>query len=221
MLKRTYVNNDLETLKTALETCPILQDCTISVSNNTLTITDSNGHTLFELAHTVSPSDYTWKSYASESLYTFAKSGSSSYPATMSYCYVCDNGVIIYMYANDYGEPIRIVKTTDDRIAFITYRLSGQAYPYSETDGFSNTLDCVAYGDVAPLSTFSMTTRYDTHGLLVPMITNSAADVLSYTAKSGFLAYSTQDLTLKVIEIGGKNYITDSFFAIEIENLFS
>lgn len=218
--------SDTEAIKTALETCPIFNDCQITTetgsgSNHKLVvITDSDSHRLFELhIYQDSKQVYAWF-YASSSLYAQTRLGSESYPARVGSIYVCDNGAIIELIGTYNGNdtewmPIRIVKTNDGRIAFVSRR-NDTAY-CSGVDGYRNDIDCIAYGDVAPLSTMSISNRYDTHAAIVPMLTNCEAGTVSYTEKSGFMMNSSQSTTVQVIEIAGDKYMTDGYFAIKVE----
>lgn len=219
MLKRFYVNSVIDNLKTALEECPILSDCTISVESGVLSITDSNGHRLFECERYTNDKNFRWRTYASNESYVQSKIGDSSYYGYFPYCYVCDNGAVIYTHAYDskHGMPIRIVKTNDNRIAFISYQISS-GYPSATTKGFKQDLQCIAWGDIEPFKWFDIPNRYDTHAMVVPMLTNTDANVVSYTVKSGFMPYSTQDAAMKVIDIAGKKYLADGYFAIEFDD---
>ena len=223
MLKRFYVNSVIDNLKTALEECPILSDCTISIDSGILSITDSNGHRLFECERPTNSSTklFRWRTYASNESYAQSRIGTDSGSAYgyFPYCYVCDNGAVIYTHAWDsnHGMPIRIVKTNDNRIAFISYQISS-GYPAETTKGFKQDLQCIAWGDIEPFKWFDIPNRYDTHAMVVPMLTNSDANVVSYTVKSGFMPYSTQDAAMKVIDIAGKKYLADGYFAIEFED---
>lgn len=217
---------DLDNVKAALEECPIFNDCQITIESGTgsnhklLVITDSDSHRLFEL-HVHQDSLYIEAyAHASSSLYAKTWLGASSYPARIKNVYICDNGAIIeivgkYNGNDTYWMPIRIVKTNDGRIAFISRR-NDTAY-CSGVDGYRNDIDCIAYGDVAPLSTMSISNRYDTHAAIVPMLTNCEADTVSYTEKSGFMTNSSQSTTIQVIEIAGDKYMTDGYFAIKVE----
>lgn len=213
MLKRFYVNDNLETLKTALEECPILSDCAITVADSRLTISDQNGNPLFRIWR--ASNQIRWIVWVSEDTYVETKNGTDSYVAHINYCYACDNGAVIYNTARN-GLPIRIVKTTRGELAFIFYDDWG--VPTSSSMGFSRYLQCVAWGDIEPFNKIDITNRYDTHAIVVPMLTNSDANVVSYTVKSGFMPYSTQDAAMKVIDIAGKKYLADGYFAIEFED---
>lgn len=220
------VIGDTEAIKTALEACPIFNGYQITTetgsgSNHKLmVITDSDAHRLFEL-HIYQDSKQVYAYiYASSSLYTNTRMGSESYPARVGSVYVCDNGAIIeiigtYNSSDTYWMTIRIVKTNDGRIAFISRR-NETAY-CSGADGYRNSIDCIAYGDVAPLSTMSISNRYDTHAAIVPMLTNCETGTVSYTEKSGFMTNSSQSTTVQVIEIAGDKYMTDGYFAIKVE----
>lgn len=217
---------DAETIKTALEACPIFNDCQITTetgsgSNHKLVvITDSDAHKLFELHIYRDDKQVDVNIYASSSLYADTWLGGSSYPGRVGNVYVCDNGAIIELigtYNSDdrYWMSIRIVKTNDGRIAFISRR-NNTTY-CSGVEGYRNDIDCIAYGDVAPLSTMSISNRYDTHAAIVPMLTNCEAGTVSYTEKSGFMTNSSQSTTVQVIEIAGDKYMTDGYFAIKVE----
>lgn len=213
MLKRTYVNDNLETLKTALEECPILSDCVITVADSRLTITDQNGNPLFQIWRASNAIHY--KTWASEDVYTETDNGTSTYPAHINYCYVCDNGAVIYNTVR-YGQPCRIAKTNQEKLVFITN--GAISVPSSALNGFARNLNCIAWGDIEPFNAFDIPNRYDTHAMVVPMLTNSDANVVSYTVKSGFMPYSTQDAAMKVIDIAGTKYLSDGYFAIEFED---
>lgn len=213
MLKRTYMNDNLETLKTALEECPILSDCVITVADSRLTISDQGGNPLFQIWR--ASNQIHWIVWVSEDTYVETVNGTDSYVAHINYCYACDNGAVIYNTSRN-GLPIRIVKTTRGELAFIFY--DNSSVPTSTTMGFSRYLQCVAWGDVEPFNKIDITNRYDTHAMVVPMLTNSDAEVISYTVKSGFMPYSTRDAAMKVIDIAGKKYLADGYFAIEFED---
>lgn len=217
---------DLDNVKTALEACPIFNDCQITIETGTgsnhklLVITDSDSHRLFEL-HVYQDSLYIEAIiYASESLYAETSLGSSSSPARVKDVFICDNGVIIeivgtYNGNDDYYLPIRIVKTNDGRFAFVSCR--NDSATVTIPSSYRNNIDCIAYGDVVPLSTMSISNRYDTHAAIVPMLTNCEANTVSYTEKSGFMTNSSQSTTVQVIEIAGDKYMTDGYFAIKVE----
>lgn len=217
---------DAETIKTALEACPIFNDCQITTetgsgsNHNLVVITDSDSHRLFELHIYEDNGKICACVYAASSLYSETQLGGSSYPARVGSIYVCDNGAIIELIGKYYDNdtewmPIRIVKTNDGRIAFVSRR-NDSAY-CSGVDGYRNAIDCIAYGDVAPLSTMSISNRYDTHAAIVPMLTNCEAGTVSYTEKSGFMTNSSQSTTIQVIEIASDKYMTDGYFAIKVE----
>lgn len=214
MLKRTYVNDNLETLKTALEECPILSDYVITVASNRLTISDQNENPLFQIW--IPRVAIHYKTWASTELFTETYNGTSGIPAHINYCYVCDNGVVIYNTVR-YGEPCRIVKTNLGKLAFITNGIDSTP-PSSAQEGFARQLNCIAWGDIEPFDMFDIPNRYDTHAMVVPMLTNSDANIVSYTVKSGFMPYSTQDASMKVIDIADKKYLADGYFAIEFED---
>lgn len=216
---------DLDNVKAALEECPIFNDCQITIESGTgsnrklLAITDSDSHRLFEL-HVYQDSFIKAVAYASESSYASTTLGSTTYPARVKNVYVCDNGVIIEIVGtydgNDtYYLPIRIVKTNDDRLAFVSRR--NDSVTVNTPSGHKDNIDCIAYGDVAPLSTISISNRYDTHAAIVPMLTNCEAGTVSYTEKSGFMTNSSQSTTIQAIEIASDKYMTDGYFAIKIE----
>lgn len=217
---------DLDNVKAALEECPIFNDCQITIETGTgsnhklLIITDSDSHRLFEL-HVYQDSLYIEAIiYASESLYAETLLGSSSYPARVKDVFICDNGAIIEIVGTNNGNdtnflPIRIVKTNDGRLAFVSRR--NDSGSVSTPSGYRDNIDCIAYGDVDPLSTMSISNRYDTHAAIVPMLTNCEAGTVSYTEKSGFMTNSSQSTTIQAIEIAGDKYMTDGYFAIKIE----
>lgn len=217
---------DLDNVKAALEECPIFNDCQITIESGTgsnhklLAITDSDSHRLFEL-HVYQDSLYIEAIiYASESLYVETSLGSSYYPARVKNVFICDNGAIIELVGTSsnsdaYYLPIRIVKTNDGRFAFVSCR--NNSATVSTPSGYRDGIDCIAYGDVAPLSTMSISNRYDTHAAIVPMLTNCEAGTMSYTEKSGFMTNSSQSTTVQVIEIAGDKYMTDGYFAIKVE----
>lgn len=217
---------DLDNVKAALEECPIFDDCQITIETGTgsnhrlLVIIDSDSHRLFEL-HVYQDSLYVEAIiYASESLYAETSLGSSSYPARVKDVFICDNGVIIVLVgtfsnSDTYYLPIRIVKTNDGRFAFVSCR--NDSATVTTPSSYRNNIDCIAYGDVAPLSTMSISNRYDTHAAIVPMLTNCEAGTVSYTEKSGFMTNSSQSTTIQAIEIAGDKYMTDGYFAIKIE----
>lgn len=213
MLKRTYVNDNLETLKTALEECPILSDCVVTVADSRLTISDQNGNPLFQIWR--ASNQIHWIVWVSEDTYVTTVNGTDSYVAHINYCYACDNGAVIYNTSRN-GLPIRIVKTTRGELAFIFY--DNSSVPTSTAMGFSRYLQCIAWGDIEPFDKIDIPNRYDTHAMVVPMLTNSDANVVSYTAKSGVMPYSTQDAAMKVIDIAGKKHLADGYFAIEFED---
>lgn len=222
---------DLDNVKSALEECPILNDCQITIENDTsvsdhklLVITDSDAHRLFELHVDVyaNAGNGTVRgvTYASSSLHALTYFGDSSDKARVKNVYICDNGAIImiacYYHSSDqYYLPIRIVKANDGRIVFVSRR---NASWYADSPAsYRDNIDCIAYGDVAPLSTMSISNRYDTHAAIVPMLTNCEAGIVSYTEKSGFMTNSSQSTTVQVIEIAGDKYMTDGYFAIKVE----
>ena len=220
------VIGDVEAIKTALETCPIFNDCQITTetgsgsSHKLVVITDSDSHRIFELHIYEDNRQIRACVYASSSLHSETQLGGSSYPARVGSIYVCDNGSIIELIGTEnnndtYWMPIRIVKTNDNRIAFISRR--NDSATVNAPSGYRDNIDCIAYGDVAPLSTMSISNRYDTHAAIVPMLTNCEAGTVSYTEKSGFMTNSSQSTTVQVIEIAGDKYMTDGYFAIKVE----
>ena len=217
---------DLDNVEAALEECPIFNDCQITIetgdgsNHKLLVITDSEDNRLFELHIYIDSIGIEAYVYASSSLYANTGLGSSSYPARIKNVYICDNGAIIeivgtYNGSDAYYLPIRIVKTNDGRIAFVSCRNNSASV--STPSGYRDNIDCIAYGDVAPLSTMSISNRYDTHAAIVPMLTNCEAGTVSYTEKSGFMTNSSQSTTVQVIEIAGDKYMTDGYFAIKVE----
>ena len=184
----------------------------------TITISDSDGHELFRLTRNWMNNGKvyaSWNIYATGNNGVTRSCGNASYGYHISYAYGCKNGVIIFVAAdgNSQSVPIRIVKTNNGKLAFIAW---GGSAIYPPT-GYFQDQDCMAYDDVVPFKTYTFSNRYDIHYVVVPLLTNSQAEVVSYTDKSGFLPYSTQDGIIKVITINGKKYLTDSFFAIEDE----
>lgn len=217
---------DLDNVKAALEACPIFNDCQITIetgpdySHKLLVITDSDDHRLFELHIHQESMQIDAYAYASSLLYANTRLGASSYPARIKNVFICDNGAIIEIVGtyngNDYYYlPIRIVKTNDGRIAFVSRR--NNSANVETPSSYRDNIDCIAYGDVAPLSTMSISNRYDTHAAIVPMLTNCEAGIVSYTEKSGFMTNSSQSTTVQVIEIAGDKYLTDGYFAIKVE----
>lgn len=189
----------------------------------TVTISDSDGHEVFRLTRNWTNNG---KVYASRSIYATGNNGvtrscgNASYGYHISYAYGCRNGIIIFVAADDDrpSVPIRIVKTNNGKLAFVAWGASALHPPVSvNLSGYFQDQDCMTYEDVVPFKTYTFSNRYDIHYVVVPLLTNSQAEVVSYTDKSGFLPYSTQDGIIKVITINGKKYLTDSFFAIEDE----
>lgn len=198
-------------------------------------IKDQNGNLIFKVsndpyANNVTRGRVKWTSYClsgSTSGFIGMMSGYyvSDYSTYIKTIYACSNGIIIHTTCNkedetkEYNAPIRVVKTNNGKYAFITCRNTESrpetptGYP-SGSGGYCNLLDCVTYDDTNTISTFLITNAYGLHYEVIPMLTNSDSNLLSYTEKSGFLQYSTQDLVIKTVMIGGKRYLTDSFFAI-------
>lgn len=226
MIKRHYIGHDFDTLYTVLSQSEFLMNAGATVVNDgsgnpKITIKDSDENTLFTIQKITNSSSVNveWHSYASSNNSVSAYAGNSSYGATVNYVYTCKNGIIIVVAGHNGGGigngmlPIRIVKTNLGKLAFISKRnITSTLF-----NAYRESMDCIAWGDVAPLSTFYIPNRYDTHYEVVPMLTNSDMDVVSYTDKSGFLLYSTGDLAIKAINISGKKYLSDSYFAIEDE----
>ena len=223
MIKRHYIGFDFGTLYNVLSQSEFLTDAGVTVSYNnstsTVSIKDSDENTLFSITKMNS---YTinWTSYASSNVYASGTVGGSSYGASLNYVYTCKNGIIITISGNvgsgGVGNgvlPIRIVKTNLGKLAFVSKRNVNT----TTSNAYRENIDCIAWGDVAPLYTVWISNRYDTHYEVVPMLTNADADVISYTDKSGSLLYSTGDLAFKTINISGKKYLSDSYFAIEDE----
>ena len=220
---------DGEEYKSSLTTVTIAGFVTTTSRPATLRIINREGVVLFVIrkdpcANNRVDGAVEWSTVAGNNLVVTSGNGgtnSTTYAAKVEYVYTCTNGIIMHV-TNNYGAhtPIRIVKTNDGRYAFISNRNTQYAipqtpsgYPYN-SGGYCSELDCIAYGDVAPLSTFLITNAYSLHYEVVPMLTNSSMDTLVYTDKSGYLQYSTQDLKVKTVTIGGHKYLTDSYFAI-------
>lgn len=222
----------------------VATDTTVTYQDNVNTTTkptsvrikDQNGNLLFKIANdpafnNASRGRVKWTSYClsgSASGLVGMMSGyyTSDYSCYIKTIYACSNGIIIHITCNqeastkEYNAPIRIVKTNNGKYAFITCRstvgdspTTPTGYP-SGSGGYCNMLDCITYDDTNTIDTFLITNTYGLHYEVIPMLTNSDPNLLSYTEKSGFLQYSTQDLVIKTVMIGGKRYLTDSFFAI-------
>ena len=223
MIKKHYIGFNFQTLYNVLSQSEFLTDAGVTVSYNssisTVYIKDADENTLFSITKMTNYS-IDWTSYASANVYASGTVGGSSYVASLDYVYTCKNGIIIVIKGNvgsgGVGSgilPIRIVKTNLGKLAFVSKRNT-----YATTsNAYRENIDCIAWGDVAPLYTVWISNRYDTHYEVVPMLTNADADVISYTDKSGSLLYSTGDYALKAINISGKRYLSDSYFAIEDE----
>lgn len=221
MIKKHYIGFNFETLYNVLSQSEFLTDAGVTVSynssNSTIIIKDADENTLFSITK-MNNYTVTWRTYASSNVYADANAGNSSYDASLDYVYSCKNGIIIVINGKSGSQasgvlPIRIVKTNLGKIAVISRRNTlGTVF-----NGYRENIDCIAWGDVAPLYTVWISNRYDTHYEVVPMLTNADADVISYTDKSGSLLYSTGDLAIKAINISGKKYLSDSYFAIEDE----
>lgn len=221
MIKKHYIGFNFQTLYNVLSQSEFLTDAGVIVSydsaNATVSIKDADENTLFSITkqngYTIS-----WRSYASSNVYADSTVGGGSFLASLDYVYSCKNGIIIVtttQYSGSISDvlPIRIVKTNLGKIAVVSRRNT----TYNIQNGYRENIDCIAWGDVAPLYTVWISNRYDTHYEVVPMLTNADADVISYTDKSGSLLYSTGDLAFKAINISGKKYLSDSYFAIEDE----
>ena len=175
----------------------------------TVRIFDENNHKVFTA---MKESLYIWifKLYSSlDNFISFTFGSSSSYNAQVKYCYSCTNGIIVRCVRGYDPFIIRIVKTNNSKLAIIMPSNTGLP------EGYTNSLHCVAFGDIPEYKTFTISNRYNTAYQVIPMLTNSDADDLSYTAKSGFLSGSTQDGVIKAVTINSKRYLTDSYFAIE------
>jgi hypothetical protein len=183
----------------------IMQSATIDVK-------DEDGNVVFRIAKDVYT--YIWTTYASSSVYASGSLGNSTYGSSIPYMYSCKNGIMIVMTVQNINLIIRMVATNLGKLAVISRRNTGASIG-SNINGYKNAIDCIARGDVAPLSTIDIPNRYDTHYEVVPMFTNS--DAVSYTDKSGFLLYSPGDFAIKGINVAGKKYLSDSYFAIEDE----
>lgn len=135
----------------------------------------------------------------------------------------CSNGIILDCWYNDDRSYVAIVKSNNGKTAFV-----GSDAPSSATKMYSN-LFCVCYGDVGSSSdpdnkrfyTFSPRTR--TTSIVVPLPSRGAYGSPSYTYKSGIMLfndhYSLDDYGETVIN--NKHFLTNSYFAIEDENLTS
>lgn len=200
-----------------------------------LRIKDSDGHVVFRIQNDPYTNSVSKGSIRYETYYTTgSKVGYigmmtgyyvAQYSTYVDYILSCTNGIILYITNSSAGKaysvPIRIVKNNDGKLVFVSYANTAaqpstqipSGYP-SESGGFCNDLNCITYADSDPINQFLCSTQYGLHYAVIPMLTNSGTDSLSYTEKSGFLPYSTRDLTIKTIVIGGNKYITDSFFAI-------
>lgn len=221
MIKRHYIGFNFQTLYNVLSQSEFLTDAGVTVSydnyTSTVSIKDADENTLFSITKQTGYS-VNWRSYASANLYADSRAGGSSYGASLDYAYSCKNGIIIVINGKSGNQtsgvlPIRIVKTNLGKIAVVSRR---NTYDTVQ-NGYRENIDCIAWGDVTPLYTVWISNRYDTHYEVVPMLTNADADVISYTDKSGSLLYSTGDLAFKAINISGKKYLSDSYFAIEDE----
>jgi len=219
MIKRHYIGHDFQTLYNVLSQSEFLTDvgATVSYISPTISIKDADENTVFSITRENWYSLF-WRSHASSNLYADASVGNGSYPATLDYVYSCKNGIILVVNGKSGNAtsgvlPIRIVKTNLGKIAIVSRRNSLGTVQ----NGYRESIDCITWGDVAPLNTVWISNRYDTHYEVVPMLTNADADVISYTDKSGSLLYSTGDLAFKIINISGKKYLSDSYFAIEDE----
>lgn len=221
----------------------VATDTIVTNSNNVNTTTkptsvrikDQNGNLLFKVSNdpyaiNVTRGRVKWTSYclsgsASGRVGMMSGYYTADYSCYIKTIYACSNGIIIHITCNkedntkEYNAPIRIVKTNNGKYAFITCRNTQDStttptgYP-TGSGGYCNMLDCITYGDTNTIDTFLITNAYGLHYEVIPMLTNSDPNLLSYTEKSGFLQYSTQDLVIKTVMIGGKRYLTDSFFAI-------
>lgn len=193
---------------------------TLVLKPATISISDSDGHELFRLTKSWRNNGRTYIKYK-----TYIRGsnversiGSDSYEYGVNYAYSCKNGIILWLYSQSAASlPLRIVKTNNSKLAFITWGSNGAPSSGTPSYPFYQNIDCITYEDITPLVTYTFANRYDTHYVVVPLLTNSQAEVVSYTDKSGFLPYSTQDRVIKVITINGKKYLTDSYFAIEDE----
>lgn len=223
MIKRHYIGFDFQTLCDVLSQSEFLTDAGVTVSydssNSTVYIKDADENTLFSITK-ANRYEIDWRSYASSNVYADGFAGGSSYNASLDYVYTCKNGIIITINgkvgSGGVGSgilPIRIVKTNLGKLAFVSKRNRNP----TASNAYRENIDCIAWGDVAPLYTAWISNRYDTHYEVVPMLTNADADIISYTDKSGSLLYSTGDYAIKAINISGKKYLSDSYFAIEDE----
>ncbi len=200
VISQMYIKSDTVTTGTNIRS---YHACTVRIF-------DENNHKVFTA---MKESLYFWMFtlYSSSDDYVaFSFGGSSSNNAQVKYCYSCTNGIII-QYVRGYSPfIIRIVKTNNDKLAIIMPEAA-----YGLPAGYINGLHCVAFGDIPEYKTFTISNRYNTSYQVIPMLTNSDGDVLSYTEKSGFLSGSTQDGVIKAVTINSKRYLTDSYFAIE------
>lgn len=224
MITVTYINNNLERLKTFLETCGLLNDETVTLTTETaiymtgtaqvLKILDAQENVLFRLEHVASGSNHKFEYAAYISSGSYSISGTTNYHRLVEAA-GCKNGASIRFegtgaYSNVTG-CLRIVRNNLGKLVFI-YNTSGNS--------ISNRADlgCITWDDVLPFRTVTLIGHNRMTAVIAPMFTNAAFDTLSYTAKSGFLPYSRgYTCYFRALTINGHRFLNDGYFAIEDE----
>jgi hypothetical protein len=220
----TYINDNLERLKTFLETCGLLNDETVTLATETavymsgpvdvLKILDAQENVLFRLEHAKNGSNHTYEYAACISSGSYSLSGTTYYHRLVEAA-GCKNGASIRFEGtgslSNLTGCLRIVRNNLGKLVFI-YNTSGSS--------ISNSVDlcCISWDDVLPFRTVTIRGHNRMTAVVAPMFTNAAFDTLSYTAKSGFLPYSRgYTCYFRALTINGHRFLNDGYFAIEDE----
>ena len=154
----------------------------VTESSGTITCKDSSNNTLLTLVKSGGGTSFTVTAYASASLSnaTTWSYGTSSSQVVLTYAYSCANGVMIRFDGSQYAATVLIAKANTTGKLIIAYpsSLNTPANVYK-------TFYSVSWGDVAPLSTFSISTNSRNQDAVFPFVSCCDTGAQSYTPDAG------------------------------------
>jgi len=182
----------------------------VTVENAAVTCTDADGNTLLTISWGTTGGGnlvLTFNAYKSGSYATTFSRGSIS---VCQYCASCANGALVVWKAtngDNMQQALLITKTNNGKTALI----------FAGENLYSTTL-CIAWGDVAPDSTYSFTPLTANQTQLVPFCTDAALSTPSYTPDAFYIPVGQYySMGIGKLALDGTTYLTNGYWAIKDE----
>lgn len=209
-ITKTYINDDFSIFEQFLTASGLFDS--VEHEARTVTCKDADENTLLSFA--VASNTMTITAYASDSdnkavQYPY---GSTSHQMLLTYGYACTNGVMLQFKGQNYEACCLIARTNNGDIVIIMSDSSS----VTQRKQFTDSIWCVAWGDVAPFSNFTFTAHERNQTVIAPFATCSDIGDVSYTDKAGYMPFGQYyNSGYGTLNIDGVEWLTNGYWAIK------